>query len=61
MNSFMLANELIQYFRNTSIATAVIARAVGYLENTYNTDTDNMLTLTVTLTLNIISHRIVTL
>ena len=23
MNSFMLANELIQYFRNTSIATAV--------------------------------------
>ena len=34
-----------------------------YLENTDNTDTDNMLslTLTVTLTLTIISHRIVTL
>ena len=34
-----------------------------YLENTDNTDTDNMLslTLTVILTLTIISHRIVTL
>ena len=39
----------------------------GYLENTDNTDTNNMLsltltvTLTLTLTLTIISHRIVTL
>ena len=29
MNSFMLANELVQYFRNTSIATAVIHYDTG--------------------------------
>ena len=41
---------------------------MGYLENadtdnadTDNTDRDNMLTLTLTVTLTIISHRIVTL
>ena len=45
--------------------TAEVYIIIGYLENTDNTDTDNMLTLTLTvtltLTLTIISHRIVTL
>ena len=50
--------ENVGYLENTDNIT-------NYLENTDNTDTDNMtrLTLTValTLTLTIISHRIVTL
>ena len=55
----------ISLFCLSRIYVVIWKTRTTYLENTDNTDTDNMLSLTLTvtliLTLTIISHRIVTL